>query len=112
MAQKKEQPISLKFLFFITVFIIVILVYATTPNDIKKIQKTKTFEEMLEYTNVPRNNNIKEEIQQTKKKDNIKQEKEISNNNPDFNVYNYNQNTTTQTKKITDYCVAIVLHPA
>lgn len=55
MAQNKEQPISLKFLFFFTVFIIVILVYATTPNEIKQIKKSKTFEEMLEYTNTKQN---------------------------------------------------------
>ena len=49
--KKKEQPISLRFLFIFTAFIIVFFVYATTPNDMKKIKQTKTFEEMLEYTN-------------------------------------------------------------
>lgn len=53
MARKNEQPISLKFLFFFTAFIIVFLVYATTPNEMKQIKKSKTFEEMLEYTTKP-----------------------------------------------------------
>lgn len=50
MARKNEQPISLKFLFFFTAFIIVFLVYATTPDEMKQIKKSKTFEEMLEYS--------------------------------------------------------------
>ncbi|MBQ4078090.1 hypothetical protein IJD15_02795 [bacterium] len=49
--KKKEQPISLRFLFIFTAFIIAFFVYAATPNDIKKIKQSKTFEEMLEYTN-------------------------------------------------------------
>lgn len=51
MAQKSKNPISLKFLFFVTVISLIIFFYATTPNDMKKIQKSKTYEEMLEYTN-------------------------------------------------------------
>lgn len=59
--KKKEQPISLRFLFIFTAFIIAFFVYATTPNDIKKIKQTKTFEEMLEYSNDSISNKIIEE---------------------------------------------------
>ncbi len=51
MAQKKPQPISLKFLVLSVTFIIAFLVYATTPNEIKQIKKSQTFEEKLEYRN-------------------------------------------------------------
>ncbi len=51
MAPKKEQPISLKFIILSVAFIIGLLVYLTSPNELKEIQKTKTFEETLEYRN-------------------------------------------------------------
>lgn len=51
MAQKKPQPISLKFLILSVAFIIAFLVYATTPNEMKQIRESQTFEEQLEYKN-------------------------------------------------------------
>ncbi len=51
MAHKKPQPISLKFLILSVTFIIAFLVYATTPNEMKKIKNSQTFEEKLEYRN-------------------------------------------------------------
>ncbi len=51
MARKKDQPISLTFVILSVAFIIGVLVYVTSPNEIKEIQKSKTFEEMLEYSN-------------------------------------------------------------
>ena len=51
MARKKDQPISLKFIIISVAFIIGVLVYLTTPNEMKEIRKSKTFEESLEYRN-------------------------------------------------------------
>ena len=49
--KKKEQPISIRFVLALIAFVIVFLVYVTTPNEMKKIKESRTFEEMLEYTN-------------------------------------------------------------
>lgn len=49
--KKSEEHISLKFIFFLLAVFSVILFYISEPNDMKKLNKTKTFEEMLEYSN-------------------------------------------------------------
>ncbi len=51
MRRNSEKPISLKFLFFVTIVVAVIIWYVSIPNDVKKINKSKTFDEMLEYSN-------------------------------------------------------------
>ncbi len=70
MPRKSEKPISLKFLFFITIVVVVIIWYISLPNDIKKINKSKTFDEMLEYSNAGSYSRIKTE---EKKSENIPQ---------------------------------------
>lgn len=90
MARKNEQPISLKFLFFFTVFIIVFLVYATTPNEMKQIKKSKTFEEMLEYSNKAPVKKAEESYEQPKQtnKINSNQQKNKQVYKPQKTTYN------------------------
>ncbi len=57
--KRKEQPISLKFLLFLFIGFIVIVSYISIPNDMKKIETNKTYEEMLEYR--PNNENVYQE---------------------------------------------------
>lgn len=57
MAKKKSEPISLKFIIFLLVSFLAIVFYISSPNEIKKPKKDKTFEEMLEYTNIKQDNN-------------------------------------------------------
>ncbi|MBE7705445.1 MAG: hypothetical protein E7Z90_06525 [Cyanobacteria bacterium SIG29] len=64
--KNEKQPISLRFLFFLSMAIIVLLVYATSPNSLKEIKNSKTYEEMLEYTRkVPTHEVQKEQKVQT-----------------------------------------------
>ena len=60
MAHKANKPISLKFVFFVSAIVIGIFFYATTPDDMKNIKKSTTFNEMLEY-NQPSSDVITEE---------------------------------------------------
>ena len=58
MAKRNEtEPISVKFLVMMTAMVILMLVYATTPNQEKEVLKNKkSYKEMLEY-NLPSNQN-------------------------------------------------------
>lgn len=56
MRRKQEQPISLKFICFLLISFLVIVIYISSPNEIKKPKKDKTFEEMLEYSNLKQEN--------------------------------------------------------
>lgn len=49
---KKTQPISIWFIIAAITFVVWMFFYLTTPQDLKKINETKTYEEMLEYTNI------------------------------------------------------------
>ena len=60
MRREKANKISLKFIFFLLVIFSVIVFYISQPSDNKKINKSKTFEEMLEYSNTSFTNKIKE----------------------------------------------------
>ena len=53
MRRKSGEPISLKFIFFVFAIFLVFVFYLSAPNDMKKLNKSKTFEEMLEYSNKP-----------------------------------------------------------
>ena len=53
MRRKKDQSISLKFLIFISLSLIGIIIYCTYPNTLEKIKKNITYEEFLE--NRPKN---------------------------------------------------------
>ncbi len=66
MRRRKENNISLKFVFFLLVILSVIIFYISQPSYNKNINKTKTFEEMLEYSNSDKYFKKKEE-QDTKK---------------------------------------------
>lgn len=48
--KKKETPIPKLPLLFVVVIFLTMLFYATSPNQIKQIEKSKTFEESLRYT--------------------------------------------------------------
>ena len=61
MRRKKTNKISLKFIFFLLVILSVIVFYISQPSDNKKINKSKTFEEMLEYSNTNSTSKIKEQ---------------------------------------------------
>ena len=102
--KKKEQPISLRFLFIFTAFIIVFFVYATTPNDMKKIKQTKTFEEMLEYTNDSISNKTIEEnaIEKNAIEKNVVLPKEISYQKQET-TYAPQQKYTVEKKKRINY---------
>ncbi len=58
MARKNEtEPISVKFLVMMTAMVLLMLVYATTPNQEKEVKRNKkSYKEMLEY-NLPSNQN-------------------------------------------------------
>ena len=51
MYNKKENHISIKFIFFLLVIFSIIIYYICQPSGNKNINKAKTFEEMLEYSN-------------------------------------------------------------
>ena len=54
-----KKPLIILILFLIVMFIVT-FVYITSPNDMKKLNKVRTFEEMLEYNN---NNYKKQDAQ-------------------------------------------------
>ena len=89
MAKKETQPISLKFLIFIIAMFTIILFYATSPNDVKKIKETKTYEEMLEY------NNSASRQQKTKKVSNQKKEQLPQTYKKQTNSYTTKSTTNT-----------------
>ena len=51
MYNRKENHISLKFIFFLLVIFSIIIYYISQPSGNQNVNKTKTFEEMLEYSN-------------------------------------------------------------
>ena len=61
MAPRSEKPISLKFVLFVAVIFVGLFFYVTAPDDMKKIKKTQTFEEMLEYNKAPKEQSIEDE---------------------------------------------------
>ncbi len=63
MRRKQANKISLKFIFFLLFIFSVIIFYISQPSNSKKLNKVKTFEEMLEYTN----NNSSSKIESTKR---------------------------------------------
>lgn len=63
--KKKETPIPKLPLLFVVVIFLTMLFYATSPNQIKQIEKSKTFEEKLRYTNkTPANLKADKEIKE------------------------------------------------
>ena len=100
--KRKEQPISLKFLLFLFIGFIVIVSYISIPNDMKKIEKNKTYEEMLEYSR-PNNNSIAE-YQEERAKETIKQEQNDTSNLQTLTtitpeqIFNNTQNKTVNYK--------------
>ncbi len=87
MRRRKENNISLKFVFFLLAILSVIIFYISQPSYNKNINKAKTFEEMLEYSNSDKYFKKKEE-QETRK--NISQP-----NNIQYET-KYNIDTETQ----------------
>ena len=73
--KNEKQPISLRFLFFLSIAIIVLLVYATSPNSLKEIQKSRTYEEMLEYTRKAPTHEVKEQQKVQVTRENASQQK-------------------------------------
>ena len=96
MAKKETQPISLKFLIFIIAMFTIILFYATSPNDVKKIKETKTYEEMLEY------NNASSIYEKNKKNENQIQKNNINEYTNKKNVQSYNIQRTKTYNNIKD----------
>ena len=99
--KKKEQPISIRFVLALIAFVIVFLVYVTTPNEMKKIKESRTFEEMLEYTNTSSysKNTIDEKIANTINSQN-KISQEINNNIEKPNYQAEFKQTTIQKRKV------------
>lgn len=62
MSRGRDKAISLKFVFFILAVVIGIFCYATSTDETKTINKTKTFSEQLEY-NKPKNHMTLEDAQ-------------------------------------------------
>ncbi len=85
MRKKQENQISLKFIFFLLFVVLVIIFYISQPNNNKKINKTKTFEEMLEYSSASSYGYIKKENKE-----------ELENKKQNTNA----QNNSKETKKI------------
>lgn len=107
MARKKEtEPISIKFLLMLTAMIILMLVYATTPNQEKQVKENKkTYEEMLEYNTGEEVSIIKvtNDIQEVPYEDNIQSQynKEEQVSQPQTIPQFQNQTQEIKNKKLT-----------
>ncbi len=75
--KNKRNILPLKFIIFILLSVIGTIIYLVYPNDLKKIQKNKTFEEKLEYnSNKSFSNDYTEEIIYNKVPSEVKKQPE------------------------------------
>ncbi len=113
MRRKQEQPISLKFICFLLISFLTIVIYVSSPNEIKKPKKDKTFEEMLEYSNYKQENkNADKEINIKSQSTDINQEEEIQVQVPIISASTINKQITNNVQDYYNLLDKLAEYPA
>ena len=101
MYNRKENHISLKFIFFLLVIFSIIIYYISQPSGNKNVNKAKTFEEMLEYSNTTSYLTRKDDTDVAHK--NIIKSKSVKSKQPISKVSTNTEEVDTVTKTEADY---------